>query len=78
MAGNNGFTPTQRKILDVLSDGQGHSTEELRKCLWDELTDVSTVRVHLTQMRAKLRPIGQDILYRDSMYRHVRLVSISE
>lgn len=79
---NNGFTPTQQAILDVLSDGEGHSTRELHGCLPDELTDLKQVRGHIFNLRKKLRPEGQDILCVMQMgrfyYRWVRLLHPSQ
>jgi DNA-binding CsgD family transcriptional regulator len=49
------YTPTQRKILAVLSDGRPHSREELFACLPDDLGSVSNVRAHLSILRRKLR-----------------------
>lgn len=80
MAANNGYTPTQRRILDLLSDGVAHTKEELVKCLWDELAGPTILNQHISNIRDKLRPQGQDIIniqeQRVSYYRHVRIVSI--
>lgn len=77
------FTPTEVKILAVLSDGMPHTREELHGCLMDELGDLSNVKVHITYLRRKLRPMGQDIVYychtrREMRYRHVRLLNTLE
>lgn len=73
------YTPTQQRMVDVLSDGQPHRREELHACLVDELGAVENIRVHLSALRAKLRPLGEDILceYRGHQfyYRHVRLIA---
>lgn len=70
------WTPTQRRMLAVLADGQPHHKSELQACLPDEL---STIYMHVSNIRAKLRPQGQDIIceYRHQTiyYRHVRLLS---
>lgn len=73
------FTPTEQRILDLLSDGLSHRREEFLSCLYDELGRLGTVRLHLYNMRKKLRPIGQDIVTemgqsRILYYRHVRLL----
>ena len=72
------FTPTQRRILLVLSDGMPHPFAELLACLPDELSDISALRMMLSKMRKVLRPRGEDIicqhLYHSHQYRHVRLL----
>lgn len=63
MIGANGFTPTEERIFDLLSDGHPHSRDELFKCLTDDLADTSAIRPHLTRLRGKINPKGFDILY---------------
>ena len=59
------FTPTQRRILDVLQDGGMHRPEDLIACLCDgEMGSVSTVRFYMAVIRRKIRPRGQDIVCR--------------
>jgi DNA-binding CsgD family transcriptional regulator len=60
MAENNGtaeryFTPTQRRMLAILGDGNAHPETQLMKCLNDDLTGIATLRVHITKLREKLR-----------------------
>ena len=75
------FTPTEKKIMLILSDQQSHTKKELFDCLPDELGDIDNVQVHLTNIRKKIRPLGQDIaceLVRDrfnSRYRLIRLLA---
>lgn len=70
------FTPTERRMLAMLADGLPHRKKELHLCLGDELSDFSTVRVHIHNIRKKLRRYGQDIVCelssRRIFYRHVR------
>lgn len=77
----NGFTPTQQCMLDVLSDGQAHTREELHACLPDEMGALSNIQAHLCAIRKQLRPIGQDILcefkHRTLHYRHIGLLTDS-
>jgi DNA-binding CsgD family transcriptional regulator len=72
------FTPIERCILAVLSDGTAHRPRELLACLDDSQATVENMRVHLSRIRAKLRPAGQDILCviadRTVHYRHVQLL----
>lgn len=57
------LTPTQRRIMDLLSDGKLHTKQELRDtCGNDEYIDKNTVNVYLTNLRKKIRPIGQDVV----------------
>ena len=73
------FTPTQAKMLAVLADGQPHTRAELHACLVDELGPGSNIRPHLSAIRKKLRPIGQDIICEavnyKYFYRHIRLLA---
>lgn len=73
------FTPTQQKILDVLSDGKSHSRQELIDCLEDAVADRKNLNVHLSNLRARMRPAGHDVIYcprhRKAYYRHVVLIS---
>ena len=73
------FTPTQQRLLKVLSDGERHEKDELWECLGDDKATGNNLRVHLTYLRKKLRAIGEDIttefIYRKFTYRHVRLLS---
>lgn len=73
------YTPTQRRLLDMLSDGKPHRREELYGCIDDELADVAKcLRVHLTHLRKKLRKLSQDVLCElhrgKPHYRHVMLL----
>lgn len=75
----NGFSPTQTKILRVLSDGMPHSRHELHACLDDPLSNLKALWFHICMMRKTLRPKGEDIICeycsRSYYYRHVRLLS---
>ena len=72
------FTPTQQRILALLSDGKAHRHEEIRQCLPDELGDRHNIAAHLTAIRKVLRPRGEDIacqhIAREHYYIHVRLL----
>lgn len=76
---HNEFTPTERKILAVLSDGMKHKREELFDCIPDEQSNVPIqVANHISNIRRKLRRKGQDIdcvYYMGGYYyRHCRLL----
>lgn len=72
------FTPTQRKILQVLSDGLPHPVSELQECLWDDQGIAHNVQAHLTAIRRVLRPRGEDIICQhinhSHRFRHIRLL----
>ena len=55
------LTPTERRMLEMLQDGERHTKEELRTCLFDLMSSVEGVRVHICTLRAKL-PEGKLIL----------------
>jgi len=70
---NNGFTPTQHAILDLLKDGHTHSRHELHECCSDG--ELANVRTHIAILRKKLRKRGEDIVYVYTKgYQHVRLL----
>lgn len=79
---SNGYTPTQQRMLNLLGDGLSHTKEELHGCLDDDLAQVECIRAHISDLRKRLRPLGQDIVnrYEDGayVYRWVRIVSIGE
>lgn len=74
------YTPTQRRILALLSDGMPHSKDELRKCLDDDLSDNHNIAMHICFLRRKLNPIGEDIVAQHVgpggiKYRHMRMLA---
>lgn len=75
----NGFTPTQRCILSILADGLPHRPAEIRSCLPDDMALVNTLRTHLSNIRKKLRPKGEDIACvihcRRMCYQHIVLLA---
>lgn len=56
------LTPTQRRIVEVLLDGEGHTRRDLEKCIDDELAGPGNLKVHLSRIRKKLRPQGYDVV----------------
>lgn len=76
------YTPTQKRILSVLSDGMPHLHEELRGCLNDELSCDVNLRMHLCLLRKKVRTLGQDIICElkggKSYWRHIIVVPITD
>lgn len=78
----NGFTPTQQRMLNVLADGQAHTREELHACLEDELSAKNAIKNHITAIRKRIQPVGQDVIceWRDRkyQYRQIRLISMGD
>jgi len=78
------LSPTQRRLLEVLLDGESHYRRELIRCLYDPNSGAESLKVHLSQLRSRIRPYGLDILCeyhgarRQSTYRLVMLISRSE
>lgn len=73
------YTPTQRRLLDVLADGMPHRREELHACLGDELSSRNNLEVHLTHLRKRLNRQGLHVVCESngkwSRYRLVRLLA---
>jgi hypothetical protein len=72
------FTPIEKKILDILSDGIHHGIDELFECI-DELSNRRSIHPHLVRIRKKLKGKGETILCivrnRRHFYIHVRLLN---
>ena len=75
----NGYTPTEFRILQLLRDGLPHRREEVHACLDDDLSALRSITPHLTRLRKKIQPAGQDILAvttgRITFYQQVRLLN---
>lgn len=56
----NGFTPTEARILTMLNDGLPHPKDELKSCLFDELSENGALKTAISRLRKKLD--GHDIL----------------
>lgn len=57
------FSPTQQRIVDLLSDGLLHSKEEIYGMLLTA-NSVNHIQMHISNIRRVLRPHGQDIICR--------------
>jgi len=70
------YTPTEARLVDMLSDGKPHSRRELLTCIDDDQAVFSNLRWHLCSVRKKVKPLGEDILFISgnfqSGYQHVR------
>ena len=75
----NGYTPTERRMLELLKDGLPHTRQELHACLEDDLAGITAIQAHLSRIRKRLRGIGEEIVceyyLRTLHYRHVRLLN---
>lgn len=75
------LTPSEQRIYDALADGGSHPKEELQKLLCDDLSE-NGVYIQVSNIRSKVRPIGQDIIserwYNGVRYRRVRIVTTGE
>jgi len=73
------LTPTQSRIMNLLSDGRPHTADELHRCFSDELTEKDNVRCMVSLMRDRLNLNGLDITSRRkssrTTYRLVRLIN---
>ena len=77
MANGNGYTPTEKKIMAVIDDGQWHNRAELLPCLWDDQNEkpMSALEMCMSDLRKKLEPRGRDVVGRNGAYRLVRLLA---
>lgn len=56
------LTPTEQRIINLLSDGYPHHRLDLMALLNDDMTSFKTLAVHIFNLRKKLRPTGEDII----------------
>jgi len=76
-----GFTPTERKILAVLADGERHGRAELYGPLdiveFEGKYDEGHIGTHIFNIRGKLRPMGKYVITEYHMRRYYyRLVNL--
>lgn len=73
MAASNGFTPTQRRMMDLLKDGERHTRHDLLQTLGDEFLELPDMKHHLKELRRRLKDRGQlivcELYYRQICYR---------
>ena len=60
MAGENGYTPIQLKMLKVLEDGKPHTQKELHDCCGP--SRINMVQYHISKLRHRL-PMDYDLAY---------------
>lgn len=51
---DNGFTPTQFRMLALLKDGKPHLRAELKDCIIDDMACLAMVSDHISNIRKKL------------------------
>lgn len=56
------FTPTERRILEVLADGHAHPREQLLTCLLDDQARPSMLQRHISNLRQKLSAKQETII----------------
>lgn len=49
-------------MLLLLSDEKPHTREELHACLWDELSQLTSIKPHIHALRKELNEQGDDII----------------
>ena len=74
------FTPTQQRIMDLLSDGELHSKQEIFKCLSDDLSQPGAIHCQITLIRNKIRAEGYAIMiqFRDRVPQYALVKTLKE
>ncbi len=57
------LTPTQRRLWEILKDGEPHTKDELWKCIGDETSVSSNLANHISMLREKLKRHGLQVAY---------------
>ena len=75
------LTPTQQRMLTLLSDERPHNRFALKKCLRDaEMGSLQGIKMHLSMLRKKIEPhhygIQCEMLAGESYYRLVHLATV--
>ena len=56
------LSPTEQRLMDLLSDGLPHTKKEMVPCLADPLGGETNVKTHLHNLRKKLLPRNEAVL----------------
>jgi predicted ArsR family transcriptional regulator len=82
------LTPTEQRIIDMLSDGIGHTVDEIKNCLYDVIGAESvTVRMHLSNINKKILPRYEVVCIKNkgrpakglqAIYRLMRTINMGE
>jgi hypothetical protein len=60
---NSRLTKTERRLFNVLLDGEAHTpTELMEKAFGGDLVEIQTLRNHLCHIRNKIRMVDMDIV----------------
>lgn len=60
------LTPKEKQLEELLSDGLEHTTDEIIEAIGDDYMDMLTIRVHISNLRKKIKPTKRGILSRRS------------
>lgn len=75
------LTPTEKRIMEALADGYPHRRRDLLPLI-DEMAVPQNLKDHLSNIRKKLRPMGEDVICeyynRGLSYRWIRLIGNGE
>lgn len=73
------FTNMEQNIINALKDGLPHKKKELQQYLRVKDGNPSALVMQISNIRRKIRPLGQDIICEligySINYRHVRLLN---
>ena len=73
------YTPTEQRIMNLLKDGLPKPSRTIWQCLEDDMASMDAMRMHLSRIREKLKPLNHGILCeiynRHVHYRYVILLS---
>lgn len=56
------FSPTEKKLLQVLADGKPHAVKLLMPLLGDELADKGNLSDHMLRIRRKIEGLGHNVV----------------
>lgn len=68
------FTPTQKRIMEILKDGHAHPVAELWATIGDEQSVASNLKMHISLLRRVLQRHGKDIISERGHHTSYRLV----
>lgn len=72
------YTKVELAVLELISDGMGHSIEEIHSLVPDDLSTLQSARMFLSRLRKKLAPYGLIIASQKGLYYLARPVSKDE
>lgn len=73
------LTTIERKMYNILVDGDLHSRKELHDCLYEDMSPLQNIKAHVCNLRKKLEARGLEIICRKTThgyyYRMVRFLA---